>query len=261
MFISKSINKLISIFLAVTTLFVLAANSSALYAHAQAVSQSNVAISPVYYLNWSGYANTGKTFTKAEETFKIPTVACTQNNAEALFWVGLDGYSNNNVQQAGIEAVCAGANHKTVQYSAFWEMFPTYVAQPLSVSVAPGNIVTVSVSYSSPNFTMQVVNNSRNTSAHAIKSCDTKHLSCSRNSAEWIAEQPKYENKTDYPLAKWSTIDFYNDESSTNSTYESMSHFTSTPIDMLDQSSNFMATVGQLSSGGNSFNDTWKAAN
>ena len=96
--------------------------------------------------NWSGYAATGGNgaFTSVTTTFTQPAVTCTSGDQYSSFWVGLDGYNSNRVEQTGTEADCVG---RTAEYSAWYEMYPRY---PVTYgnTVQPGDVITESVTFS-----------------------------------------------------------------------------------------------------------------
>lgn len=75
--------------------------------------------------NWSGYAAYGTTFTSVQGNWVQPTANCgsvrKHGDTLAAFWVGLDGYEDNTVEQTGTEADCAGT---TPIYNAWWELYP-----------------------------------------------------------------------------------------------------------------------------------------
>jgi Peptidase A4 family len=75
--------------------------------------------------NWSGYAAYGTTFTSVQGDWVQPTADCETVRKHgvtlAAFWVGLDGYEDNTVEQTGTEADCEGA---TPVYHAWWELYP-----------------------------------------------------------------------------------------------------------------------------------------
>jgi hypothetical protein len=56
-------------------------------------------------------------------TFTQPAVKCSSGDQYSSFWVGLDGYSSDSVEQTGTEADCVG---KTAEYSAWYELYPAY---------------------------------------------------------------------------------------------------------------------------------------
>ena len=60
--------------------------------------------------NWSGYAATGGSgaYTSVSGSWTEPTVTCSQT-AYSSFWVGLDGYNSNTVEQTGTDSDCSGS--------------------------------------------------------------------------------------------------------------------------------------------------------
>lgn len=137
--------------------------------------------------NWSGYAASGTNgqFTSVSSSWIEPTAQCTGfGNQYSSFWVGLDGYSSNTVEQTGSEVDCAG---RTPQYSAWYELYPAY---PVSFSnrVRPGDSFTGSVAYqaNTGTFVITLTDNTQNWTQTASKTV----AGAVRNSAEIIAEAP-----------------------------------------------------------------------
>ena len=60
--------------------------------------------------NWSGYAVTGAngSFHSVSASWTEPTATCTGSAKYASFWVGLDGFSSNSVEQTGTDSDCSG---------------------------------------------------------------------------------------------------------------------------------------------------------
>jgi hypothetical protein len=75
--------------------------------------------------NWSGYATLGTMFTSASGSWTQPPAECGSISPKrysiAAFWVGLDGYESNTVEQTGTESDCSGP--KPV-YRAWYELYP-----------------------------------------------------------------------------------------------------------------------------------------
>src|SRR5581483_355717 len=91
--------------------------------------------SPVYYYNWSGYAaTTSQPFVAVQSIYTQPNVTCTTPGAWTLFWVGFDGYLNNNVEQAGTAAQCSSGTNPQPTYYAWWEMYPTNTIQVMPLT-------------------------------------------------------------------------------------------------------------------------------
>ena len=59
--------------------------------------------------NWSGYAATGR-FTSVSATWTEPAGHCTSATRYASFWVGLDGFNSNTVEQTGSDVDCSGGS-------------------------------------------------------------------------------------------------------------------------------------------------------
>jgi hypothetical protein len=219
---------------------------------------SQTGITPAQYYNWSGYAATGKVFTKVQGSWTVPKVTCTVASAQTVFWVGFDGFQNSTVEQAGVGAVCGGTSGKTVQYYAWWEMYPTNVIQHMPLSVSPGNSVTATVTYSSGNYAMRVVNHSKMTSYTRNATC-ASNLTCSRSSAEWIIERPSVSGSYT-ALANWGNMQLYNDTAAASTNLLPISSYTYRPINMINSNNKSLATVSQLSATGKLFTDTWNSA-
>jgi hypothetical protein len=106
--------------------------------------------------NWSGYAVTGSSFTSAKGSWIVPSVNCSKTpNTYSAFWVGIDGYSSDSVEQTGTISQCDGT---TAQYYAWYEFYPNPSYEITSVPVSPGNVISASVTYSDSKFTTTITN-------------------------------------------------------------------------------------------------------
>lgn len=75
-----------------------------------------------YATNWSGYADTGGPFTDVSGSWIQPAVGCAKAKLGfAAFWVGIDGFTSQTVEQTGTEVVCIG---QQTTYDAFYELYP-----------------------------------------------------------------------------------------------------------------------------------------
>ncbi len=72
--------------------------------------------------NWSGYAVTGGNgaFNSVSATWVEPKAKC-NGTKYAAFWVGLDGYNSDSVEQTGSDSDCTGSSPT---YYGWYEMFP-----------------------------------------------------------------------------------------------------------------------------------------
>src|SRR2546423_1870139 len=91
--------------------------------------------------NWAGYAAFNGRSTSVPASWRQPTASCTSATTYSSFWVGLDGYSSNTVEQTGTSADCSGG---TSRYYAWYEMYPKFPVN-LSIAVRPGDSMSGSV--------------------------------------------------------------------------------------------------------------------
>jgi len=99
--------------------------------------------------NWAGFAETATAGTILEVfgEWLVPTVTCTGAPGGALVgtWVGIDGYGNGEVEQAGTSASCSGAGATPVYYD-WWEFYP-YNSAVNKYHVSPGDFMQVYILY------------------------------------------------------------------------------------------------------------------
>lgn len=207
---------------------------------------------------WSGYVVTPHTpLTDVGASWKVPPVTCrvTTQQQAAVFWVGLDGWSDQTVEQAGTEAYCSGT---TPVYTAWWELFPSnHITQVFSVR--PGDAITASVTYRSGIYTITVKDLTNRRTSTVKARCPTTML-CKRSSAEWIAESPTYGTQKAY-LPPWSPLTFTGALASAVVDQRSarISSFVNFPVVMTGLHGR-QAAAGSLQGGGSGFTDSWLAS-
>jgi len=216
--------------------------------------------------NWSGYAVTGSDFTSASASWIVPAAVCKGNSNQeyAAFWVGLDGYSSNIVEQIGTDSDCDGPYPS---YYAWYEFNPG-ASITLSLAVYPGNKMSATVSYSDSKFTVSIVNETTGKSYSKTAAMP----GAERSSAEWITEAPCCNSGGGVlPLSDFGTVLFGFDYTSlpgTNSATETshggnIGSFGAANIHQITKngssSSPQTSTCSPLSSDGTSFSCTWAA--
>jgi Peptidase A4 family. len=81
-------------------------------------------------------------------------VTCPRHGTQdAVFWVGIDGFTSGTVEQDGTLAEC---NHGAAFYFTWWEMFPANSIQVAGSSVSPGDAISSSVVRSGTSYTLKV---------------------------------------------------------------------------------------------------------
>ena len=208
-------------------------------------------LSQVDSTNWAGYADTGSSFSKVSASWTEPTGKSSGSTTSlAAFWVGIDGYSSDSVEQDG---TLIESYEGTVYYYDWWELYPENDVQTVA-SVSPGDHITSTVTRSGSSYTLSVTD-----STHTADSFSTTqtYSGAADSSAEWIAEAPSGSSGV-YPLNDFGS---WTDSSSTvteGSTAGVISSFTDDEITMVDSSGNVKAQPSALTSGGNGFSVAWE---
>lgn len=212
--------------------------------------------------NWSGYAVTGSSFTVAKGSWTVPEVNCSETpNTYAAFWVGIDGYSSDTVEQTGTLAECNGTS---ASYYAWYEFYPRPLFEITSVSVSPGNQISASVTYNGREFTTTITNETTGQSY----STSARVRGARRSSAEWIAEAPCCTSTGGIlPLSDFGTADFGEDPTNVSGTNDATDSSTTGAIStfgtniqeiiMVSSSGAEEAVPSAVSSDGTSFTVTW----
>jgi hypothetical protein len=163
-------------------------------------------------LNWSGFADTSSTttaddFTNVSGRWTIPAVTCPPGpyqtqGAYIANWVGLDGFSNQTVEQLGTAAQCFEG---VLYYSVWYEMFPAGTVEEGTTACMnyntdcpqPGDQISASVAVTpgtdgNNNYTLSLTDHTRQQESFSVTaSCAA--TTCADASAEWVVERPAYE--------------------------------------------------------------------
>jgi Peptidase A4 family len=197
--------------------------------------------------NWSGYAATGGkgAFTSVSGTWTQPTAHCTSHSDQyAAFWVGLDGYNSDSVEQTGTDSDCDGT---TPDYYGWYEMYPAYPVY-YSKTVEPGDHMSASVTFSGTDTYTLVL---KDTTRGWTKTVTKNDSGLARSSAEVITEAPSSSSGV-LPLADFGTVSY--GSSKANGT--SLASHRPTKIIMVDNSGNEKDSTSAINSSGG-FSNTW----
>ena len=197
--------------------------------------------------NWSGYAATGKNgaFTSVSASWTEPTATCTSSSDKyAAFWVGLDGYNSDSVEQTGTDSDCAG---RTPDYYGWYEMYPAYPVD-YSNPVSPGDSMSASVTFSGTETYTLVL---KDVTRGWTKTITKKEAGLDRSSAEVITEAPSSESGV-LPLADFGTVDY----TAAKANGASLESKAPTEIIMVDSSGNQEDSTSAITSAG-AFHNTW----
>ena len=214
-----------------------------------------------YSTNWSGYAISGaaNSVTSVSGSWTVPAVtASKRTTAYSAFWVGIDGFNSNSVEQIGTDSDVQ--NGKAVYY-AWYEFYPFNAMQRISgLTVTPGDKISASVTYSSGAFTLTITDTTTNAQPYSItESTSTLGYNPAMSSAEWIAEAPSSIGGV-LPLANFGTGSSATINGHTGAINDANWQYTS--ITMATGSGRHLTIEAQpssLSPDGTSFSVTWRA--
>jgi hypothetical protein len=142
--------------------------------------------------NWSGYAVTGSNFTQVTGSWTVPASTCAKGTSAeyAAFWIGIDGWTSNSVEQIGTDSDCSNG---TPSYYAWYEFYPepSYYAGRLT-NLKPGDVMSSSVTFNASRnqFTGTITDTTSGATFSTTFAPNRQTGTPARSSAEWIAEAP-----------------------------------------------------------------------
>ncbi len=132
--------------------------------------------------NWSGYVETNGPFTAITGTFVVPSVTQYLAGSTVSEWVGVDGWANRSLIQAGVNEVPQSSGEVLVE--PWWEVLPARQKDATGVVVAVGDRVTVTIS--KVNGSMWSISLTDRTNGDVFST--DKDYQGQLSSAEWIVE-------------------------------------------------------------------------
>ncbi len=197
--------------------------------------------------NWSGYVVTGGSgaFNSVSSNWTEPAASCSSQTQYAAFWVGLDGYNSDSVEQTGSDSDCSGGSP---DYYGWYEMYPAdpvYFTNP----VAPGDSMSASVTVSGTSYTLTLTD-----STQGWTQTEHESGSYSNSSAEVITEAPS-SSAGPLPLADFGTINY----SGASANGSSMGSQNPTSITMVGSSGDQLDSTSAIDGSGD-FSNTWDAS-
>jgi Peptidase A4 family len=156
--------------------------------------------------NWAGYAvhRSGVQFTNARGAWAQPAVSCPSGGSYSSFWLGIDGYLDQYVEQVGTGADCSAPN--TPAYYAWYEMYPAARVRIATV-IHPGDSLEAEVGTVPGGTELSL----RDVTSGRTFSTMRRGSAGPLTSAEWVAEAPSACTGTScsvLPLANFGTVDF-----------------------------------------------------
>ncbi len=197
-------------------------------------------------------AATSGTYASVSATWTEPTGTYTSRGSQySSFWVGLDGYSSNSVEQTGSEVDCSG---RRAVYYAWYEMYPN-PSVSYSNTVRPGDQFSASVTYTGgSSFSLHIQDITQGWSHTTPGTL----AGAARSSAEVIVEAPCCTAGGGIlPLADFGTVNIGGSMANGSALGNAGGV---TQIIMVDSAGRDKDTVSSLS-GGEAFSATWLRSN
>jgi hypothetical protein len=208
--------------------------------------------------NWSGYADYSAStkYSKLAGKWTEPTGKCGGSTTSlAAFWVGIDGFKSDSVEQDGTLIECVSG---TPHYYTWWEMYPKNAIQVVGSSIKPGDKIAASVAKSGTTYTLKLTDST--TAGNSFTKKETcSATSCVDSSAEWIAEAPSGSSGV-YPLTNYGTWSLSGATVTGGSKSGTIKSFPDYEITMESSTGAVESQPGPLNSAGNAFKTTWKSA-
>lgn len=191
--------------------------------------------------NWSGYVDTGPTFSAISSQWVVPTVQPSAAPEYSATWIGIDGVNNTSLIQTGTSQ---DTSNGTTSYEDWYEILPAN--ETVIGNVSPGDHMVASIDESSPGTWTITIDDI--TSGQSFLQLFA--YSGPQTSAEWIEEAPTVSGSQS-TLADFGTAMF----TSTTDTNSGSSSVVQSPVDMINGGGTVIASPGATS--GNSFTDTY----
>ena len=192
--------------------------------------------------NWSGQIATGSTLNSVSAEWSVPAVQPTQYNGASATWIGIDGGqgSPGSIIQTGTAQV---TDDGITEYTAWYELYPQPAVNIEGVS--PGDEMQASITREAGTTWSLSIND---LTSHQ-PATGTLTYSGPAVSAEWIEELPTAVGSAQPTLADFGSATF------TSMAATASGAVAYTPIDMVNESGNTIATAGPIANG--SFTDTY----
>jgi hypothetical protein len=218
--------------------------------------------------NWAGWAvqsglqhPSERVVSRASGQWTVPAVTCTDEDAWSSVWVGIDGFDNGTVQQAGTAQACKGGQ---AQYFAFYQTYPNPLVM-LPILVRPGDVVSAEIRYLGVLnlYALSLTNRTLTLNiALPVTLPEIARSQATRRSAEWVVEAPNTSDGRILPLADFGSVTFTDASVTLNGSQGDINSpaWENTDITMVNASGGTLAEAGPLNSAGDGFTVHWRTS-
>jgi hypothetical protein len=233
--------------------------------HLKALADSN----SVANNQWSGYAATGRQFTRVSGSWTVPTAVCPSGSmSSSASWIGIGGTDGGStVEQTGTDSACKDG---VPYYYVWFELYGTTYLGGLPVvsciissslqpcvphSALPGDVMSGEVNVLGGTWTFRLTDVSQRWSYSLGVSrplSSVTHAPPAETSAEWIVE------RDDSTLADFGSVTFSGAMAVGDGRAEAASELDPTRLTLANDDGVTITDVSALGAAGNSFTDAWQ---
>jgi hypothetical protein len=204
--------------------------------------------------NWSGYLESGGTFTGISGSWAVPKVTGTNGTASAdATWIGIGGVSSGDLIQVGTQNTISSKGARTT--TAFYEMLPHSSKSVTNITVNPGDIIVASLT-ETPVYNWKITITDTTNGQTYTKA--TTYGSTIFSSAEWIEEDPSTTGNSLVPFDTFNPVAFTSALATKNSANVNLVSGKAQPITLVSASDATIASASSIGSDGESFSVTQK---
>jgi hypothetical protein len=228
-------------------------------ATASPAPSSSTAPVEVTDLNWGGYIaasdhqNPKPEVTAVSASWVVPAVSASANDAFSSVWVGIGGFFDNSLIQAGTEQDSISGQPT---YSAWYEVLPQF-SNPIccTLIISPGDNVQTQISLSDPSTNLWLIEIVDVTTGEQFNT--TIAYGSGMLSADWEIERPTI-NKSTTSLADFGSTTMSNCQATIGGTTGAISDFPSARLTMYGRvmngrEANQLVSVSNLEVDGKTF--------
>ncbi len=206
--------------------------------------------------DWAGYSVSSNTLfpqpsvTSISGSWTVPTIAVSADNTFSAAWIGIGGIGESTLIQVGSQHDSVGG---VVTYSLWYEMLPDDSIKIPEITVAPGDIISSSISLANSDTNEWLIEISDLSKRQTFS--QTFVYNSSRLTAEWIVERPTVNNRMT-SLADFGVITFTDIKAQIDTKTGNLNSYPNSVIFMQDRQNNQLASVSAYGKDGSSFTVT-----
>ncbi len=225
---------------------------------AQFDASNTTETAPARVTHWSGYIvdlvnvqNKTEAVSSITGTWIVPQIKYSENNTYSSVWVGVGGYGEESLIQAGTEQHCENGQ---ITYFAWYELLPKTITTITTMEIHPGDKITTTITLVNEKQNNWLITLIDHTSGQNFQKTVT--YNSSQKTAEWVVERPMVNNQFS-TLADFTQATLTDCSTTINGVTGSIKNFTHTKAVMIGSSDNDLVITSALNNDGTGFTVTY----